>query len=368
MRKISLENRYPNRVMKELGDGSCWRVVEYKLPNEVQGKYVCKELMHSYRGRIGFNEENIRRTARHLRKERDYLKRQYDEKLPYLIVREKIIVIPPKGDIQGSIISVQELIRDPIDIVRAKSKYENHPNWDNFCEEVRSFVRITKELDSKNTSNDNEFNHAMPDISHLEQLYVEEIDGALHLRMVDTNYVLPADNGIATDIKLFERNTFTLASIEHQILGRSLNDLRKDVFYQKSAVLDIVQTELNGQLDNGYGGWNAVNNALMFGGWYTRNEMSEDHAFFESEFQSLYLEISNLVGVEEVKGEYRPKKGVQQVLFHLNDKKVLCEIKWKEPGMVRVLTKSPPKKFWVEVATIKQEYLHRYLTKSMVAG
>ncbi|MFH1611143.1 MAG: hypothetical protein ABIA83_00890 [Patescibacteria group bacterium] len=228
-------------------EGSFWSVYEYSEPGEQepQKKYVAKRLkQHFLFPRYSKQERTVEETqevANYLRRERDHLRRSYDKAMPNLIPKEKIVVLPSKEDHpSGEILSVQEKLNDYVELYKLDMDKLTPNEREEVRKQLDQFITITKSMISSADQQDPKFSNAIPDITHLSNLAIEQKDEKLLLRMYDTNYVLPVDSERAVVQHHLERCAYRLLYIEHHLLGRSLDELFKDPFYTK--IVDFVKT------------------------------------------------------------------------------------------------------------------------------
>lgn len=240
----------PERQFSEPKEGTFWEVFEYSEPGEQSFKedYVAKRL----KKHLVFDEyykddhertiEENQEITKYLRRERDHLRRFYGDAMPDLIPKEKIVFLPPKeGHPAGEILSVQEKLGDHIPIYQLRMAELSSTEQKEIRDQLETFVSITKSMADARDEQDPEFSKAIPDITHLSNLAVENKNGKILLRLFDTNYVLPVDNERALLQHHLERCAYRLFYIEHHLLGRTLDQLGKDTFYQNSETIDFIQ-------------------------------------------------------------------------------------------------------------------------------
>lgn len=235
------------RKFEHRGSGAFWHVFDYtdRKTGEVRDDLVAKRLKnHFIFPDYGPHRdpELTREVANYLRRERDHLHRSYDEELPNLIPKEKIIRLAPKGELHpaGTIISVQEKMKDFKTMDRFKIDSLEPEQREKLLDQLETFIRITKAMVDADDPEDPEFSHAIPDLTHLGNLSVQMVDSEPVLRMFDTNYVVPLDSEYADEQHLLLRNSYWLYYLEHHMLGRSVQELQADPFYRKTQLADTM--------------------------------------------------------------------------------------------------------------------------------
>ena len=246
--KSGVEGHYEDREFRSVGAGCVWDVFKFtgRESEKFSRDYVVKELrgyelIPYYHER---DERMVRYAADRLRRERNYLKRMYGKRLPNLLLREKIMSIPPKYEGQkGEVISVQERLGGYIRLdqilrdakLHFKDEKEREVQLASIKEQLGVFVEITKQLLTREDE-DSDFSHAIPEITHFDNLVVEIKEGKAILRLVDTNFVLPIEHPNSKKNQFETRSTYWLIYFEHHFLGRSLEDMAQDPVYKDNPI------------------------------------------------------------------------------------------------------------------------------------
>lgn len=251
--KEPIEEKFPERSFDYIGTGSFWRVLEYGPKGESdfrKGKFVAKELRRGYpTGELDrSNKALVENVAKRLRAERDFLRERFDSELPHLIPREKILCVPPdKHDSGWKVVSIQEKLGRHMrfwgsDVLKEIPDHDR----DRVLEELSRFVEIVKAMSTNEYTDNPDFNHAIPDITHLDNLYLVEEEDGFHIRLMDTNFVFPIDDPISRKHHSAERSGYTLLYLETHILGRSLDSFANDPFYARHDLFHRVHENIPG--------------------------------------------------------------------------------------------------------------------------
>ncbi len=256
------------------------------------------------------------------------MKQAYDSRLPHLILRERIVVVSPKSNKHGTILSLQKRLGQTSGVSTA-NLYHTHPGWSALERQLETFVDITKGLER------------LPDISHDGNLVIETDPdtNALTLRLPDTNYVMQEDEPLARDLHLLERDTLTLLQIELVTLNRSFEALQQDPFYARTSVLEMV-CSIRPRMDQGGESWRKIiRKAIGSGLWLSPEELKENHSDFRKRFNFLSKNIEALPinkSMEAVFNPYRKTQFIQLKLENHPDLLVKIELVADDLSLVKV--------------------------------